>query len=280
MGMLLTTLGSYWLLIGVARAYTDEPYGSRYIYPAAVLIVVVVAEAAQGVALRNRVLAAVALVSCAATALNLAWLIRFGDIRRGEASVLAAELTALESARGQVPPDLQLDRERAPDIRAGPYFHAIDVLDSSPAPSQAQLARAPVRPREAADSALLRFTGPPVPYTPAVRRLLVKAGRPPAAHLRVSGPGAPLVRRRGACLQVKAPWGGMTALNLALPRLGLILQGDGRVVVRLRRFAPAFFGPGYRLSPADASVFVRPGVGRSTRPWLAQISGSGPYRLC
>jgi hypothetical protein len=54
MAMLLTTLGSYWLLTGVARAYTDEPYGSRYIYPAAVLIVLVVAEAARGVALRNR----------------------------------------------------------------------------------------------------------------------------------------------------------------------------------------------------------------------------------
>jgi hypothetical protein len=134
MAMLLTTLGSYWLLTGVARAYTHEPYGSRYIYPAAVLIVVVVAEAAQGAAFRNRVLAAVALISCGATALNLAWLIRFGDIRRGEARVLAAELTALESARGEVLPDLQLDRERAPDIRAGPYFHAIDVLGSSPAP--------------------------------------------------------------------------------------------------------------------------------------------------
>jgi hypothetical protein len=123
-------------------------------------------------------------------------------------------------------------------------------------------------------------TGPPVPYTPALRRLLAKAGRPPAAGLRVGGPGARFARPHGACLLVKAPRTGLTTLNLALPRLGAIVQGDGRVVVRLRRFAPGFFGPGYRLSPAGGGVFVRPGIGRSPRPWLTQISAWGPYRLC
>jgi hypothetical protein len=62
MAMLLATLGSYWLLTGVARAYTGEPYGSRYVYPAAVLIVVVAAEAAQGVALRSRALVAIVVI--------------------------------------------------------------------------------------------------------------------------------------------------------------------------------------------------------------------------
>jgi hypothetical protein len=280
MAMLLTTLGSYWLLTGVARAYTNDPYASRYVYPAAVLIVVAAAEAAQGVALRNRALAVVALISCGAAALNVGWLMRFGHLRRDEASILAAELTALESARGQVPGHVQLDRKRAPDIRAHPYFHAVDTLGSSPAPSRAQLRRAAVSSREAADAVLVRFTGPPVPYTPALRRLLADAGRPPAGSLRVTGPGARFVRPQGTCLLVKAPRTRWTTLNLPLPRLGLVVQGDGRVVVRFRRFAPNFFGPGYRLSPAGAGVFLRPAIGRSTRPWLTQISGSGPYRVC
>jgi hypothetical protein len=88
--------------------------------------------------------------------------LHYGAERRHDATVLRAELGAMEMARDQVPRTFHPDRSRhrAVTIVAYAYFAAIDHIGSSPAPSPAELRRMPAYARAAAREVLRRAEGP------------------------------------------------------------------------------------------------------------------------
>ena len=100
---LLAMAGAFWLLTAIQRADQSSPDSSRYLYVGGVLVVLVVAELARGVALSARALAILAAVVGLATLANLGDLRDASRLLREQAAIARADLAALELARATVP---------------------------------------------------------------------------------------------------------------------------------------------------------------------------------
>jgi hypothetical protein len=156
--LVLTSLLGYWLVLSATRGYTGFGYTSRYHYIGPLLLVVLGAEYLRPTRIPSRWVAAVLGAGLLAAAANTAVLLHHAAERRHDATVLRAELGALEIARDRVPPTFHPDhdRRRAVTIVALSYFRAIDRIGSSPAPSPAELEHMPGYARAAADAVLRR----------------------------------------------------------------------------------------------------------------------------
>jgi hypothetical protein len=270
--MLLTTLLSFWLLAGVARAYTHQWYAGRYVYPAGVLILVLLAELVRGVRLGRRAIALAAGLAILAAALNANWLVEGGDRRRADSEILAARLGAVELARWRILPTYGVDAERANSVLAKDYFAATDDL-GSPAMSPDRLARASRTARASADSVLasadlriLRFRADP--------------GRSPT-RVRLTGSAARFAKRRNGCLSVRPPAGLQVSARLTLPVQGIVLRARrGNVVVRVRRYGSTYLPPTQVLTSRRRPQLILALPDLSSRPWIAKLQSSRPFRIC
>jgi hypothetical protein len=160
--LVLTSVLVYWVVLSATRGYTGFAYTSRYLYIGPLLLVVLGAEYLRPISIPRR-WAAVALgVGLLAAAGNTAVLLHYGAERRHDATVLRAELGAMEMVRDRVPRKFRPDRSnrRAVTIVAYAYFAAIDHIGSSPAPSPAELRRMPAYARVAAQEVLRRAEAP------------------------------------------------------------------------------------------------------------------------
>jgi hypothetical protein len=270
--MVVTALIAFYALTGVARAYSGDWYASRYVYPAAVLIVVLIAELTRGVTLSRRALhVAIAAALCIAI-LNAHWLYQDGSGRRDDTQTFAAELGALDLARQHVPRNLLIDAKRVPWLRAGAYFEATDAL-GSPALSRAELIGARGRYRSAADEMLVRVALEISPFErtpdrPALRRVL-------------RGSGGRYARPRGRCIALTPPHRPVTAI-LTVPPQGLAIAASGSrpVSVSLRQLGPNFPSPVATVSESSGAQLVTTYPDRVRRPWIAAVTGAEPFRLC
>jgi hypothetical protein len=141
---LLGALVAFWLLIGATRclvaAFAAEPNAagsSRYIYPAGVLILLLMVEVVAGLRLRVATLAAVSVVIVTIFALDIREFSRQNGRYEITFDQHLAELVKLERSRGRIPPIRSPGPVKIPYVRAGPYFAAIDDLGSpvqAPAP--------------------------------------------------------------------------------------------------------------------------------------------------
>lgn len=149
--VVLTSLLGYWLVLSVTRGYTGFGYTSRYLYIGALLLVVLGAEYLRHTRIPSRWVTAALAAGLLAAGANTAVLLHYAAERRHEATVLRAELGAMEIARDRVPREFHPDRsrERAVTITAFTYFRAIDRF-GSPAASRAELERMPAYARAAA----------------------------------------------------------------------------------------------------------------------------------
>jgi hypothetical protein len=274
---LLTTLLLFWLLTGAARASFGDWYTSRYLYPGAVLVILLVAELARGVVLSRRfALAMTAILLLAATA-NVGWLLKDGTGRRGDTQILSAQLAALEIGRHQIPPDFQVDERRSSFMTARGYFEATADL-GSPAMPRAELPRASLVARQAADALLVRGVVRRRPFTPNARR--------PAVTARISGSAARFARRRARCIAVSPPPGRHVTAVLSLPRSGIAVIPRGSptdrrpVLVSLRRFAPTWTPWPPAPSRSGAGSLITAPVDRASTPWRVEVSGSRRFSVC
>jgi hypothetical protein len=255
---LIVALGSYWSLLGVARAYTNNAGAPRYVYPAAILMLLIAVEATSSMAIARAVLASLAVVALGATALNVHWLDWNGDLYRIQSRLTAAELGALEVERASVAGDFRpITRPGYPFDAAG-YFKATDQLESTVATAPGRLAGLPARDRAAADMVMIRGAVARAAYTPQLRTLRRLSGDEPA-HRRCA-------EARGELTVVVAPQAGL-----------VVRPGGAPVGVGLRRFA-SDFAP---LPPVtDGPQLLLAPLGRSSVPWVAQLTGRGRFRVC
>jgi hypothetical protein len=186
---LLVLLATFWGMLGPSRAYTDGPFASRYIAPAAFVIALIAVEVAAGRRIPPRVVPVIAGLALAAGAFNAHWLREDAAERRMAAMTLASQLGATEIARDQLEAGgrlsprtaeqrFQPERRRPTAIVADAYFPAVARLGSSPAYSPEEIAAAPEPARAAADDVLLRaYRVRPLPYTRRTRSFVDRLRR-------------------------------------------------------------------------------------------------------
>jgi hypothetical protein len=150
---------AFWALAALARGPFGEPTASRYLYPGAVFVLLIVAEVLGHLRPLRRwspatVVAIIIAVLAGASNLDR---LRIGAAElRDISTFVRAELGALELARGAVPPEFQPDTARMPQVSAGPYLEMVQAF-GSPADDVASIRRKPDPVRQAADGVLRRI---------------------------------------------------------------------------------------------------------------------------
>jgi hypothetical protein len=267
------------LLTGVSRAAFQPPVPpdtSRYIYPSAVLLLLLSVSV---IAPRpGPIRPAAALVAAVATALACVMgtgaLAEGGNGLRAVSTQLRPELAALEAARGHVDPSFVIDPQLAPQITALPYYAAVDAF-GSPAPTLAQVRGGPVDEQALFDAALARALG----VAPKTATVLRSAGTAPRVELATGGQ----LSTRGACDVFRSSGSGAALdFTLALGQ-GVSVRADPGppVELRLRRIASMFLPSVSSGSVAGgATVTLAAPRDRLTGPWHARLSPRQPVEVC
>jgi hypothetical protein len=242
---------AYWSLIGFVGSADPVrgPGVPRYIYPGAVVLLLVATDALRGVAFSSRGLAVLFGVTAFGLIGNLALLRAGGVYFRAYASQIGTDLAMVEVASASVPQDLVPSLARVdgvPLIDAGTYLTAVRRF-GSPARTLAEVRKEPAALREAADTELGRIYRPALSTVP---QLGDHCTRVPAA------PGQPVTFAipPGSTAHMRIPPG---------PPAG----------VGLRRFADrATIGAG-QLSPGKPAALGLP-ADAAPDPWNVEVHAS------
>jgi hypothetical protein len=249
---------TFWALVAMVAGGARAPRVSRYLYPSAVFLLLILLELVRGIRPHPRLIwlgAGALLVSLVP---NLANLNDEASQIRDFASFERSQLGALELLRDEVPaasiPGLRLDRgvlivDRQGPIPAATYFTAVDRY-GSPADSPAEIAAADESRRGVFDGVLLEGNDLALSELPPGRRARGRNCRPAFGPLDFSRP-------------------------FSVPPSGLEIRprkSSSEVTVLARRFATAF----RRLSvpPGPGPLLLRPGKSQQLRPWLVLIRGA------
>lgn len=245
---------TFWVLTGLARDLERFPTSSRYQYPSAVFILLIVAEALRGVRIPRFAVAVAALLAGLAAIGGYSLMHRkYEDRWLPLADSLRVSLGAVEIAGDSVNPSFRVSFVPSPVVSARTY---LDVVDESGSPGfdEAELAERSGPERERADRTIAHALD-----------LALVSPKPTERVLRCQA----LRASTGATAGVTLPHGGFKLAN----------EAGSSVEVVLRRFADRFavdlgaVGPGGRASlriPAD----------ESPRAWVLGLKGEGPVRLC
>jgi hypothetical protein len=269
--MILATLGAFWALAGVARGGSGQWYAGRFVYPAAALVVLLLAELLKGAVIPRKAFAVVCVVAAGAAVLNAAWLVKDGKGRRSDASVLSGELAAVEAQPDQFAPAFAIDDKRALGARAGEYLEVARDT-GSPAFVAKPLRLAGPAVRAAADRLLVAG---------AVRVVRLPQDPRPRFLTQIEGTAVHFARRSRGCLHVRPPSGRTVKAGLAPAPYGLaVIARPGTVTLRLRRFSDQFVADPVPLAAAGRRALVGVERGTSPLPWHAEVTATGPFTLC
>lgn len=264
---------TFWGLTALSRAQLNDPDASRYLYPGAVLVVLVVAELARGARLQRAQATAVAVLVAASV------LASYGALRDGAAglqdssSYVRAELGALQVAGTTVDPSYQPDPMRAPDIRAGQYLDAIRGLGPA-GDSPKRLRREGELQRQTADQVLARALGVSLSPAPAE---LSPAGAAPSPERSSTGS----VSKAGACL-VFRPTGEGALIDVPLPAEGVVVapESGASVAFAARSFADGFAPTPLGTIQGSSAQLLQIGPGQTAVDWHLELLPSGQARIC
>lgn len=241
----------FWLLIAASRYQLNEPYSTRYIYPSAVLILILSVELLAPVRERlvspsTRELTASAVVVTVFAVGGLGALIRGSNSWEPQHRAIEIGLAAMTIAREHAPPGFQPAASASPQITAARYFAAADDFGTRVL-SPAEIAASPKTDRAAADVILqsLEFGG----VSPA--------------------PG----RGRGCAVaagDIKVPVDGVLVLRIPAGETGQL---------RLKRFADAYPTDAVAQLPAGLTA-VTVKQDRVGRPWLVSVKGAPGVARC
>ena len=262
---------SFWIATALARAQFHEPDASRYLYPGALLLLLVAAELGGGAKPGPIVVGVLAVLVVGAAFLNLRELRAGAGGLRMTSAIVDAELGIVELESAVVAPDFGPDPARAPQLTASSYLAAVADL-GSPALPVTELPAQDSLVRAEADSVLVR----------AVASALVSPGTGPAGSTppAVEGyEGGTLVPRDGCHFFRPGSTPVPPSFDLVLPRRGVVIRTPGAAALFLRRFADDY--------PETASVQTQPGSSlirppRDASParWHLRIAPSRPVLAC
>jgi len=253
----LAVLLVFWLELALGFAPEGRtPEESRYLFPGAVLVLLVAAAAMEGVRLSRPVVIAILAVAGLGVITNIKELDNAGQYFRDYAPRARTALGTIEVARGSVSADYRPEAEPSLaasvpahlPVQAGPYLEAVDRFGSY-AFSGAELLQQDTELRESADRVL----------GDAERLALRPAAVPP------SGWGCDEVAA-GASRELISP-------------SEVILQADQATEVRLGRFAAGYPVNLGELTPGEPAALSIPRDAES-RPWRMAIDGGGTTRVC
>ena len=245
----------FWALSGLNFIPGREFDASRYVFPGAIFLLMILGGAFAGCRPGPRTLAVIAAVAAVAIATNLDALFhKYDDQIRPIGERNAASLTAIDLARDTVDPDYSVGMtdDGLARVDAKGYLAALDSYGSAGL-SEDEIDQAPPEDRSRLDQLLV----------PALR-----IG--PEAGLSV----APV---RSSCETVTADAGATDTAPVAGPLLYIRPARDA--VVRLTRFGPAPGAPAWLVPGGRASGYRIP-ADDSDRPWRIGFQGRGEVLLC
>jgi hypothetical protein len=269
--LLALTLG-FWVPLALARASDPAapPGSSRYLYPGALFVLLLVVELFEGGSIQPRAVGLLAVGVAAVAVANAAAIHPGKTFLLANTYVVRAELGAVEIARDTV------DYGFIPDtghflgagFEAGQYLSAVDAL-GSPAFTPNRITTHPEAYREAADQVLAR----------ALRLRVTKGAFAPGGPPKVVGATRGIPTPAGDCVAFRAR-GARASLEVVVPSGGLGLEaGSGsRVALKLRRFAGAPTAPVGSVTGGPAVLRIP--RDRARVPWIAHIGASGSVRVC
>jgi hypothetical protein len=234
---------------GLARADNETPLASRYLYPVAVLLVLVAVAAISIRPPGRRATALAAALAAVAAITNLTPLQDAADKRRVAADDLRASLAGAELARDTAPAGVRLPVQETIDARV--YLDVVDAW-GSPAYLPRELARRPEGERARADAALLAAVPFEVAPAPGARcGSSASRGRP------------------GEPLDIVLPAGGFT----------VVPRGAAAVEVRARVFADEFPNAP-TATPQRGPVRVVLPAGRPRPPAHVRLTSGDRFDAC
>jgi hypothetical protein len=262
---------AFWGLTALARAQFHEPAAPRYLYPGALFLLLVGAEAARGARVTSRrALVLGAALLAAITLANGGELLDGGGYLRDEASAVRGGLTAIDATGVAVPAGFRPAAADAPQITVGAYRAAARDLGAPDLPRDP--AADDRHARAAADATLVRAGE--VTAVPAE-----DPGAPGAAPAVERAEGATVAATDG-CLVATAGAAPAT-VELTPPAAGLVvtpLPGAGATIAARR------WGDGYGAPLASVAsgrrevVTVRQDA--LPAPWHLQLTVTGAVRVC
>ncbi len=254
---------TFWALLGMVAGPGRGPTASRYLYPSAVFLLLILLELTRGIRTTPRVLLAAATALVISLVPNLINLNQAAGNFRASASTERAELGALEVLRDEIPagsmPDLTIANGvisvggPGNAIPAEDYFAAVDRY-GSPALSPAQLAAGDPDQRQIADQVLLR-----------------------EGDLDLARPSRSEMAGAGSCRSVFGAHVG-SGRSFAVPDDGLLVRprGSRPLTTAARRFATGF--QALRAPRGLQTLLLEPASPGETPPWMVLIRGASVCR--
>jgi hypothetical protein len=261
---------SFWTITSLVRGPIGEPDASRYLYPNAVLVLIVAVELTTRVVFTRRDLCVLTVLVLGAVVANLGVLRDGAAGLRDNSAKVAAELGIVELESGIVAPDFRPDLTRAPQIYAGLYLAAVREL-GSPAFPAAELPTASPEVKALADSVLVQVIAPEL----VTRGPAGQTARPP----RLLGHEGGTLRRQHGCAVLRPDAGSPASIDAAIPRSGVVVRTDAPAELFLRRFADGYpEAPSLQLEPGTS--LIRPPADASPQPWSARLAASSVIEVC
>lgn len=245
---------AFWIIAGLNREESRLPTSSRYQYPSAVFLLLILGEGLRGIKRPPLALVAAGVATVLAISGGTSLLEREHAERwKPYADSLRSHLAAIEIAGPAANPDFTVFFP--PDIKApaGAYLDAVDRF-GSPAFSEQELATNPSANRAGADVALALALD--LALSPSDRR-----GRP------------------FRCQELRASPDGSTGLTLAPGTYSFENLGSAPAEFLLGRFSgelPVSFGA---IEPTARTMLTIP-RDQSPRPWLLGLKGESLFELC
>lgn len=257
----LSILLVYWataaMVLGAGTPSYRSPGLSRYLYPSAILLLLVLLHAADGWRPSRTVLIALFALAGLSIVSNLAEL-RYGSkYLRAYSDAARAQLAMIELARDTVAPEFDPAYD-SPDaseaqlqLKAGDYLASVDRI-GSPAYTIPDLLRRSEDVRHGADG------------------VLIKADRLALEPTRKRG-------ESDSCLGAGRGLGAFTQ-TLELPPGGATISSPATAEISLSRFS--ILPVELATLPAGRPSILRIAPDQSTQPWILHISGTAPVRAC
>ena len=270
-GAAITTV-AYVVLTGVSRSTIQAPDESRYLYLGAVCLVMAAIELLPKMRPTGRAMGVATVFLLAAALMGWQTMHNNALVLRGESTLLAAQVGAMQLEAAHAPPAYAPDPTIAPPLTAAGYFKAMREMGNGAGDSPAAILASSVTDRIAADTVLLQLLAPAV----APRPLPAAAAPVPT----LAGVNGARVVRSGSCL-VLDPSAPTALVALAMPRGGVFIRNHGATsaTLELRRFSAAYT-PIAGVVPAHHADALAIPVDASSVPWYLQVSITGPTRVC